>query len=247
MADARDHRVLVPVDVLGGQGVPQPVVETFASVPVVLLAYRELPDQVPPDQARAHDGDRARDELEGLQGVCEAAGCTDVTTRLVFTHDPLRSFERVALEERCDAVLLLNPAPVLESVLVAIRGDVNLAYIASFLGAILAGTDLRVTFLRVVRDESDAESGRQLLASAADELAATGVDRDRIDTDVVLGRSATRAILETATDHDLLVVGESRPTVRRLIFRDRAKTLAKGTVDPVLVIRGGSLTGSDDS
>jgi len=247
MAGPRDHRILLPVDVLGGEGIPETVVETVASVPVTILAYREIPDQLPAEQARDHYGDRLRDELEALHDVFEAAGCLDVTTRLVFTHNSLRTFERVALEERCDAVLLLNPAPVLESVLVAVRGEVNLEYIASFLGAVLAGTDLSVTFFRVVSDESDSEDGHRLLELAADKLASEGVSRDRIDTDLVVDGSPTRAILGAATDHDLLVVGESRPSVRRLIFRDRAKTLARGTVDPVLVIRGEYLESEDQT
>lgn len=238
MATPRDHRVLVPVDVLGGEGIPQAVVDAFASVPITLLAYREVPDQVGPDQARDQYGDRARAELEKLRDAFEAAGCLDVTTRLVFTHDRLKTFERVALEESVDAVLLLNPAPTLESVLVAVRGDVNLEHIATLLGVLLTGTDLEVTFFRVVDEESDRDRASDLLETAVDELAATGVDRDRIDTSVVVGDSPTPEILVAADDHDLLVVGESRPSIRRFIFRDRAKTLAKGTVDPVLVIRG---------
>ena len=149
-----------------------------------------------------------------------------------------RLVERVALEESADAVLVLNPAPKLESVLVAVRGDVNLEYIAALLGVVLAGTDLQVTFFRVVDDESERDRARGLLETAVDDLAATGVERDRIDVSIVADGSPTRAILGAADDHDLLVVGESRPSIRRVIFRDRAETLAKGTVDPVLVIRG---------
>jgi len=247
MAGPRDHRVLLPVDVLGGEAVPETLVEAFASVPIVLLGYREIPDQVGTDQARDQYGERARAELETLHDVFEDAGCLDVTTRLVFTHDRLKTFERVAIEERCDAVLVLNPAPVLESVLVAVRGDVALEYIATLVGTLLEGTDLEVTFFHAVDDEGSRERGNALLEEAVDELAATGVDRDRIDTSVAVDGSPTRRILEAADDHDLLVVGESRPSVRRFIFRDRAKTLARGTVDPVLVIRGEYLERDEDA
>lgn len=234
----RDHRVLVPVDVLGGEGVPRTVVDALASVPVTLLAYREIPDQIAADHARDQYGDRARAELAELRAVFADAGCPDVSTRLVFTHDRLQTFERVAIEDACDAVLVLNPAPKLESVLVALRGDVTLDHIVALLAALVAGTDLAVTFLRVVADESERAAADELLATAVDELAAVGVDRDRIDASVVLEGSPTRAILAAATDHDMLVVGESRPSIRRVVFRDRTETLAEGTVDPVLVVRG---------
>ena len=236
MSPARDHRVLVPVDVLEGQSVPSTVVEAFASIPVVLLGYRELPDQTSPDQARDQYGDRVRAELEELRTVFEDAGC-DVTTRLAFTHSRLKTFERVTLEESCDAVLLLNPAPILESVLVAIRSDVNVDHIARLLRTVLDDTDLEVTLLHVA-DEASREAGADLLETAHDALVAEGVDDDRIDSQVVDDGSPTTAILEAADDHDLLVLGESRPSIRRYVFRDRAERLAQETVDPVLVIRG---------
>ncbi|QFU81499.1 universal stress protein [Natronorubrum aibiense] len=245
MAAPRDHRVLIPVDVLGGESVPATVIEAFASVPVVLLGYRELPDQTGTDQARDQYGARARAELEELHTAFEDAGCLDVTSRLVFTHDRLQTFERIAVEASCDAVLLLNPAPVLESILVAIRGEVNLEHIAQHLETLLAGTDLTVTFFHVVDDETDRERGTELLDTAVAALADTGVDRGRIDSSLVVDGSPTAAILDAARGHDLLVVGESRPSIRRFIFRDRAKTLAKGTVDPVLVIRGEYLEADD--
>ncbi|SDJ41598.1 universal stress protein [Natronorubrum texcoconense] len=237
MSSPRDHRVLVPIDVLEGESVPSTVVDALASVPVVLLGYREVPDQTAPEQARDQYGDRVRTELETLRSVFETAGC-DVTSRVAFTHDRLKTFERVTVDESCDAVLLVNPAPVLESVLVAIRSDVNVDHIARLVSTVLEGTDLEVTLLHVASDESRRDAGTELLETAATALVDEGVDSSRVDRRLVVDGSPTDAILEAADDHDLLVVGESRPSIHRYVFRDRAERLAKRTVDPVLVIRG---------
>ncbi|WP_440770525.1 universal stress protein [Natronorubrum sp. DTA28] len=246
MSSPRDHRVLVPVDVLEGESVPSTIVDAFASIPVVLLGYRKVPDQTATEQARDQYGDRARAELEELRTVFEAVNC-DVTTRLAFTHDRLKTFERVAVDESCDAVLLLNPAPVLESVLVAIRSDVNVDHIARLLRTVLDGTSLEVTLFHVAADESRREAGAELLETARTALVDEGVAADRIDSRVVVDGSPTTEILEAADDHDLLVVGESRPSVRHYVFRDRAERLAKRTVDPVLVIRGEYLEADDET
>ncbi|SER13556.1 universal stress protein [Natrinema salaciae] len=246
MASPDDHRVLVPVDVLEGEPVPGTIVDAFASIPVVLLGYHELPDQTGPDQARDQYGDRARAELEELRTVFEDAGC-DVTSRLAFTHDRLKTFERVAVDGSCDAVLLLNPAPVLETVLVAVRSDVNVEHIARLLETVLTDTDLEVTLFHVASDEAGRDAGTELLETARSELVAAGVDGDRIDSTVVVDDSATDAILEAAADHDLLVAGESRPSIRRFVFRDRAERLARRTIDPVLVIRGEYLESDEET
>ena len=229
------HRVLVPVDLFGGQAVPERIIEAFASVPVVLLGYHQVPDQTTPDQARTEFGDQAQTELAKLEQVFEAAGCA-VTTRLVFTGDRLETFERVAIEQDCDSILLLNPAPVLERMLVAIRSDVNVEHIARLVTTVCAGTTIDVTLFHVADEESRAE-GQHYLETAASELVENGLDSNRIETRVVSGRP-TDAILTAAADHDLLVIGESRPSIRRRIFSDRARRIARQTNDPVLVIRG---------
>jgi nucleotide-binding universal stress UspA family protein len=102
---------------------------------------------------------------------------------------------------------------------------------------VLTNTEIDVTLFHAVSDDESRERGEEPLETAAATLVEQGIDHDRIDITVVNG-SQTDAILEVAGDLDLLVIGESRPSIRRLIFRDRAERIAKRTVDPVIVIRG---------
>ncbi|AEH35865.1 universal stress protein [Halopiger xanaduensis] len=243
---ATDHRVLVPVAVLGGESVPTTLIDAFASIPVLLLGYHEIPEQTPPDQAREQFQRRAARELEERCSAFEAAGCP-VTSRLVFTHDRFKTFERVAVDAGCDAVLILNPAPVLESMLVAIRSDINVEHKARLVATVLEDTDIDATLLHVVGDERDRERGEELLATMATALEDAGLDPDRVSRSVVVDDSPTEAILAAAEDHDVLVAGESRPSIRRYVFRDRAERLAKRTADPVLVVRGEYLEEDDEA
>lgn len=245
MVDAYDHRVLVPVDVLGGQGVPSTLIDALASIPVVVLGYHVVPDQTAPEQAHSKFGEQAQAELAELRGVFETAGC-DVSTRLVFTRDRLKTLERVAIEDGCDGILLLNPAPTLERMLVAIRGDVNVEHIAGLVATVLAETDIEVTLFHVAANENARDTGEQCLEAAVENLVRQGVDPGRITRTIVVDGSPTDAILEAAADHDMLVAGESRPSLRRRIFKDRARRLAKGSVDPVLVVRGEYLETNPD-
>lgn len=245
MSHTGDHCVLVPVAVLEGESIPRTVVDAFASIPVVLLGYYEVPEQTSPEQARDQYQRRAASELEERRSVFEDAGCP-VTSRLVFTNDRFETFERVAVEAECDAVLLLNPAPVLERMLVAVRSDINAEYKARLVATVLAGTTIDVTLLHVVPDERDRERGDELLATMADALADAGVGAERVTRSVVVDDSPTEAILEASAAHDIAVVGESRPSVRRYIFRDRAERIAKRTADPVLVVRGEYLEADDN-
>ncbi|MFP8891156.1 universal stress protein [Natrialbaceae archaeon A-CW2] len=231
------HRVLVPVEILRGQMVPETIVETFSSVPVVLLGYHELPDQTAPSQARNQFEDKAQDELDALVTAFENAG-GDVTKRLVFTHDAMKTFERLAVEHACDSVLLLNPAPILDDVLVPIRGDVNVEHIARLVGSVAAGTDIAITLLHVASDDDDGRAvGESLLEEATATLEETGVHRSRVTQSVVVDDDPLEVILEAADDHDLVVLGEDRPSVRELIFGETSEIVAEQAVCPVLVVR----------
>ena len=246
MPDTDDHRVLVPVAVLDGESIPRTIVDALASIPVVLLGYHEVPEQTPPNQAREQFQHRATRELEERRSVFEAAGCP-VTSRLVFTRDRFKTFERVAVDAGCDAVLVLNPAPVLESMLVAIRSDVNVEHKARLVATVLEDTDIDATLLHVVGNERDRERGDELLATTAAALEDAGLAPDRISRSVVVDDSPTEAILEAAAEHDILVAGESRPSIRRYVLRDRAERIAKRTADPVLVVRGEYLEADDET
>ncbi|WP_290811153.1 universal stress protein [Halovivax sp.] len=236
MSDPQTHRVLVPVDVRDGEELSPAIVDAFASISIVLLGYVSIPDQTGPEQARDRFGDAAREELERHRGAFADAGA-DVTTRLAFTRDRFETFERAAVELECEAVLVVADAPRLDRFLVAVRGDVATDRIAGLLAAILAETEIRLTLFSAVA-EGDRAEREALLSELAASVEAGGVGPERIDRELVEDDSPTDAIVEAAADHDLVVAGESRPSIRRLIFRDRTRRIARRTAVPTLVVRG---------
>ena len=239
------HRVLVPVEVLRGETIPEALVDALASVPVVLLGYHEIPEQTAPGQARLQFEEKAQLELEKLVTAFEDADGT-VATRLVFTHDPMKTFERVAVVLECDAVCLLNPLQALERVLVPVRGDVNVTHIAELVGAVLAGGDADVTLFHVASGDDERAAGEALLESAGETLHESGVAADRILETVVVDDDPLETIAEVADDHDLVVIGESRPSIRDRIFGDPSENVAAQTISPVLVVRRRYLEMSED-
>ncbi|WP_255167381.1 universal stress protein [Natrononativus amylolyticus] len=236
MSENDGHRVLIPVEILRGQTIPDAVIETFASVPVVLLGYHKIPEQTAPSQARLQFEEKAQTELAELEAVFEETG-GDITTRLVFTHKPMKTFERIAVELDCDSILLLNPAPRLERVLVPIRGDVNIEHIGRLVGRVMAGTHAEVTLLHVAPEDDLRQSGTELLESAGQVLQNTGVPEPWIGKEVVVDDDPLEVILEAADDHDMVVLGEDRPSVQDLIFGDTSERVAESAVCPVLVVR----------
>jgi len=226
-------RILVPLAVLDGETIASGAAELLAPAEVVLLGYYEIPEQTAPGQARMTFEEKAHARLDDATAVLEGAGATDVTATMVFTPSVEQSIERVATEETCDAICYLNPAAAVDRLLVTLHGDVDAERIGRFVGRLLAGRDLSVTFLEVI--EPGTES--RLLDRARVALEGVAVDPTVADERVIETEAPVRTIGEVAEDYDATVVGEKEATLAELLFGDYEERIAAAALGPVLVVR----------
>ncbi|WP_331233901.1 universal stress protein [Natronorarus salvus] len=222
--------VLVPIEVLEGETVSAGLMELLGTVNVTVLGYHVLPEQTPPDQARMQFEERATSALEDLAEGFRAAG-GEAYTRLVFTHDEEKTIDRVAEETSSHALAISGAAGEIDSLLVALSGDVAVDHVLGFVEELIGGRDVEVTLLLATREATDAE---ERLERAADRLAGAGIAvRRELSTD----RSPFDALLEAVPGHDAIVMGEQAPSLASLVFGDEPERVASASVGPVLVVR----------
>lgn len=236
MRDAGNVRVLVPVAVLEGQVIPDQVIRLLSSATVVLLAYHEIPEQTAPEQAREQFEPKARTELEDLVEAFETEG-TAVETHLVFTHDSGQTIERTATEADCDAVLLSNPAPTLDRIIVPVKEHINIDTISKVVAGLGRGRDVDITLFHAVANDEAVPDGEALLDEVVNELTTLGLDRDKLSRSVVVAQKPLQALISGAEDHDVVVMGEEEPTIRGQLFGETSERVAEQTVGPVIVVR----------
>lgn len=240
-----EPKVLVPIRILEGQTIPEGIIDLLATVPVVLLGYHVLPEQTPPGQAQMQFEDKAQAKLDDLVTMFEERGKT-VETRLVFTHDREQTFNRVANEEDCAAILISNPVRDIERVLVPVRGEANVERIAGFVADLLRDTGVEVALYNVVEDEERQEEGHQMVNEAAKILIDGGIDEDRVLREVVVTDTPIKSIVNTASEYDAVIMGESEPSIRSLIFGEASEQVAEQTLGPVIVVRRGPKPDTED-
>jgi nucleotide-binding universal stress UspA family protein len=229
------HRILVPFELPDADEVPPVLVDTLATMEVVLLGHYGLPEQTPPSVARDQFEDDARTELDGIARRFEKIGVS-VTTRLVFGKAREKTINRVALEEDCDVILTPGDADAVAQVLVPLRGEANFDRILSFVGELLTATGASVTLFHT-GEESDRLPGEEILADATDRLVEAGVDPDRISRELSAEDDVERSIVDLGDTFDLLVLGETEPSLRDRIFGSRPAQVTAGTDDPAFVVR----------
>ncbi|QAU12073.1 universal stress protein [Halorubrum sp. BOL3-1] len=226
-----------PTDLTDPTPPPDGLVDLLATHRLVVLGYYPVPDQSTPEQLRADREDEAAGAVASVADAVRERG-VDVEETVVFTRDHEETIDRVAAEHGADAVL--TPGTVHESitrVFVPVRGDGNLDRIVSFVAGLVTGSDAGVTLYNVTGSEDAASTGEFLLRGAADRLAEEGIDRDRVDWTVERGGDPVGSILGAATDHDLLVIGESEPSLRERILGNAAGELVDAATQPVAVVR----------
>jgi len=232
-----DHsRVLVPIDVSTAETPLGGLRELLDAVEVVLLGYFPVPDQAVPAQLRENCGDEASERLGTIADQLTALG-GEVTTHLVFTHDHRDPIDRIAEEESCDAVLIPGRDGSIDRLLVPLRGEANLDRILSLVRDLATGCDASVTLFHSVEEDGDRDQGEALLAEATERLVGAGVDRDSIEQRLSSDGATETEIIDLAAEFDLLVLGETEPSLRERIFGDVPHRIAEETDTPTFVVR----------
>ncbi len=226
-----DLTILVPVDVSEPDLPALSVLEVLRPFEVVLLGYFPVPDQAEPALIRQEYEDEAGARLAAL-----AEGRSDVTEVLVFTHDREATIDRVADEHDCAVVLTAGDTDHLDRILVPIKGDANVERIVDVLARLLGETDATATLFHAA-DAADVAAGEMLLRGAVDRLTDQGVDPGRVDRSVTEAGDAGAAIAAAGDGYDLVVLGETEPSLRERIIGDTLSRIIDGMDVPALVVR----------
>ena len=185
--------------------------------------------------------DEALSSLEAIRAALEEHQF-EVTSELSFTKDRAHLIDRIANMYDCTAVL--SPGTVRveppESVLVLLRSDSNLDRIVTTLGTLFAESDLEILLFHAVESDDDSEAVEYMLHGVADRLADRDIDPDRIQWKQSDRGSRVDTIVSEVSDHDLVVLGETEPSVRERIFGPVQSGIADRTDRPSLIIRAGA-------
>lgn len=228
--------VLVRLRVLEGESVPEGVPALLAHAHVVLLGYHVIPEQTAPGQARMQFENRATERLDKYEAIFEAAGAT-VERRLVFTHNSQKTIDRTIAEHDCLAALAPNAVGPVEDVLVAVRGAVGSDRLARVVAGLFGETDASVTLYHVAEpDETDEDVGT-LLEGMVTRLEGMEMDAARIETRVERDQGPLDAIVDAADAFDVVVMGESDPSLATFVFGLPADQVADRFLGPVLVVQ----------
>ncbi len=228
--------VLVPLEVLEGESIPDGVPALLADAHVVLLGYHVIPEQTATEQAREQFGPQAMDRLEEFEEMVSAGGAT-IDSRLVFTHEGQQTIDRVIYEEGCQVVLVPKATPPVEDVLVPVRGRIGNDRLETVVGGLFADSEATITLFHVTETGETDAAIEELLEELAGRLVDTGIDGSRIVTRVESGAEPLERIIDASGEADVVVMGESDPSVATFVFGLPETQLADQFLGPVFIVQ----------
>lgn len=231
-----DSSVLVPVDVSTTEPPAQVLFELLRPINVVVMGYYPVPRQTAPAHLKRDHGEEAAERLQSVVTQFQSAD-HEVEDVLVFTKDRQDTIDRVADQYDCDAVFVPGETATVDRILVPLRGDVNLDRIVSLVGSLTRASDATVTLLHSLDGGSDSSQGESVLRSAVDRLVEAGVDPDRIDRQMSESGTARERIVAMADDYDLVVLGETEPSLRERILGPVLTPIIDDIDRPAVVVR----------
>lgn len=231
-----ESTILVPVDVSITEPPDQGVLELLRPVNVVVLGYYPVPRPTAPAHLKEDHEPEAASRLDDIVTRFDST-VHDVEGVLVFTKDRQDSIDRVADQHDCDAVFVPGEAGTVERILVPLRGDVNLERIVSLVGDLVRASDASVTLFHSSAEGADPSQGEFILRGAADRLSEDGVDRDRITWELSEGSDPEAAIVGLAEAYDLIILGETEPSLRDRIIGAVLTPILDSIEKPAIVVR----------
>jgi nucleotide-binding universal stress UspA family protein len=231
-----ESTILVPVDVSGPESPDKSILELLRPVDIVVLGYHPVPKQTAPAHLKEAHESEAVERLNEITADFESTE-HDVEAVLVFTKDRQDTLDRIADQYGCDAVLDPGESGPLDRILVPLRGDVNLDRIVSLVAELLRMSDATVTLFHSVPAGHDSSEGEYILRGAADRLREEGIDEQRVTWELAEGGEVETAILSVADDHDLIILGETEPSLRERIIGTALTPILDGLSQPAIIVR----------
>ncbi len=232
-------RVLVPVDLSRDDWSQLQPVEVLSGAEVVLLGVYGITDQVSPEQARDQFEVEAQSALKTLADRFRQANL-EVETTLVFAVDVKDAVNRVADDMACDAVLTWNEELVFSSVAVFHRGEAKMDKLMDVVAGVMAEQSQEVDMVHLYDEDTEEEEvtrRRNLLGQQRGDLVSKGIPSDQINIVLESVSDIDRALEKKASQYDVIIMGETEPSVRSRLFGSRHELVSDHAKGVVLIVR----------
>ena len=232
--------LLIPVIFPHEDALVDPNIQGLTGFDIVLFGYWPTPDGVDPTVVCRDHAVEAEAELYELAARFSRAGAsTDIQLHFGPSGKRMTAVQSLIVEEtNADAVVVPKQITLWNNVLVPLRDDRNVGRIVEFLGAFNQERMFALELFHVASEESDIKAAQEMLGGVAQSLLKRGFTGTDLEITVEVATDPETAVVEQATSHNVVVIGETeeQPESDRF-FGSAYERIAERTDVPVTVVR----------
>lgn len=232
--------LLIPVVFPQENSLTDTNVQGLTGFDIVLFGYWKTPEGVNPGVVRKEHEVEAQAELYELAAQFSRAGAsTEVQLHFGPAGEQMTALEtRIAEESNADAVVIPSRITLWNNILVPLRDDRNANRIVEFLTAFDPETIFALELFHVAADESDVETAREMLGGVEQTLLDYGFTESDLEVTVEVASDPEAAIIERATHHNVVVIGETEELQHANQFLGPTyERVTERTDIPVVIVR----------
>ena len=230
-------RVLIPVDITAEKKrLPESVLKALPLSGLLLLGFRDTPEQSPSEQSEEEFGNTAEERLEAIRKQLEEAG-VNYDAEWLFSDRIAEQFKEVIQEEELRFILMLKPASKIEQLLVPLYhpSQVNKA-LTTALYNIKSNRPLGIKIL-LYGKEGDGSSRQADLKQAMERhLQNVGIGSAEYEEKRLPDPAPGNIFRDLAEAGDLILWAEAEPSERSLILDMILEKNSTDTASPCLVL-----------
>lgn len=233
-SESTTERILVPLEILEGEMFDDDLIDLLSTAHVVVLGYHHVPEQTAPSQMRQQYEERAITVLDDIVTDFKDAGGT-AERRLIFTHEPEQSINRVIEEIAATARVYPNHVRPVSSMLLVLDRPADPVRLATFAATLRGDRAMEVTVVvpRTPRSTVDATEKIEVCTRT---LREHDVPPEAIEGHIKKGTSIVEAVADVAATHDITIMGKHERDWRNLFFGEVSERVATESLGPVFEV-----------
>lgn len=205
--------VLIPVDLVQQKkDLPHALLESLPISKLLLLGYRETPEQTPSDQSDQTFRKEGEEKLESIEKELEEAG-VNFESDLIFSHKIASQLREVIEGDNLQFILTLKPLADLDQVVIPIheRSQID-EKLSTTIYNLQRNSSARIRVMLFTKDKEDPSTGENLRRALEHRLKQVNVKADQYDYMDLEKAPPEEAVLKNARKTDLIVWSKAKET-----------------------------------
>lgn len=232
-------KIIVATDLEEYNPLPKALLSAFSDLQLLVLGYRNVPDQTTPEQFRDEFEDESRENLNKVMDDLKEMDI-EMESELIFSGDPAETFKSYIDDYESDAVLTSAPIESVERLLVPIYAKSQIRRkLASVLRELAISSELPISLIILTSSESGSEEEKEIEAleqSMLSELKRAGIPEDQIRSNKADVSSVAESVSQISSGDDVVVLGEPEGANHDSFFSSLHEDIEEKIHCPVLIV-----------